>query len=245
MVKPNYKNITMPVGSGLLYPWVFVLSISIAVMIPGLIGDIRIYQDHLLPLTILIIGSTLVGFIDDVLSKDDTRGLFRHFSNFINGKITSGSIKALFGLVLAFFVSSFLSGLLPSVVGALIIALSMNAINILDLRPGRALTVYIFLAVILLVVPFALSDTLTSIWHFQLSLIMPAIVLLVSDLNEKSMLGDTGSNTLGAILGFVFIATFDSLKIRLIVLAVLIVFNFVGDRWSITKFIEKLFGKNE
>lgn len=67
--------------------------------------------------------------------------------------------------------------------GALLVGLAANAVNQLDTRPGRALKAYLALAV-LLRAPTRL-----------------AVLLLPYDLRERTMLGDAGSNALGALLG--------------------------------------------
>ena len=67
---------------------------------------------------------------------------------------------------------------------ALLVALSANALNQLDTRPGRALKAYLLAA--------AVVRRAASAW--------PSC-LLPYDLREMGMLGDAGSNALGALLG--------------------------------------------
>ena len=67
--------------------------------------------------------------------------------------------------------------------GALLVGLAANALNQLDTKPGRALKAYA-LAALPLRAP-----------------LLPAVMLAPYDLREMAMLGDSGSNALGALLG--------------------------------------------
>jgi Glycosyl transferase family 2 len=113
----------------------------------------------------------LLGFVDDVLGGDE-RGFRAH----LRARRTTGTLK---------LVAIPLVGLLrtrsPS--GALLFALAANCLNQLDTKPGRALKAYL-LAAAPLRAPAA-----------------RAVLLLPYDLREKAMLGDAGSNALGAVLG--------------------------------------------
>ena len=71
-----------------------------------------------------------------------------------------------------------------SVSGALLVGLAANMLNQLDTRPGRALKAYLVLAIPLRAPKAA------------------AVLFAPYDLREMVMLGDSGSNTLGALLGF-------------------------------------------
>jgi hypothetical protein len=67
--------------------------------------------------------------------------------------------------------------------GALLVGLAANALNQLDTKPGRALKAYLALAL-----PLGAPVRL-------------AVLILPYDLRERTMLGDAGSNALGALLG--------------------------------------------
>ena len=67
--------------------------------------------------------------------------------------------------------------------GALLVGLAANALNQLDTKPGRALKAYALAAV-----PLGAP-------------LLPAVMLAPYDLREMAMLGDSGSNALGALLG--------------------------------------------
>ena len=112
-----------------------------------------------------------VGLADDVWSGPE-RGFRRHLAS--GG--TTGVLK---------LVAIPLIGLLATrrVSGAILTGLAANAINQLDTAPGRALKAYLAAAVVV--------DAPKGL----------AVLLLPYDLRERAMLGDAGSNALGAMLG--------------------------------------------
>ena len=112
-----------------------------------------------------------VGLADDLWSGPE-----RGFSQHLQAGRSTGVLK----LVAIPFV-----GLLATrrLSGALLTGLAANALNQLDTRPGRALKAYLAAAA-LVGAPKRL-----------------AVLLLAYDLREMAMLGDGGSNALGAMLG--------------------------------------------
>ncbi len=75
-----------------------------------------------------------------------------------------------------------------SLSGALLVGLSANALNQLDTKPGRALKAFLFGAMLLRGRPRRA--------------VAVAVLLAPYDLGEMVMLGDSGSNAFGAVLGF-------------------------------------------
>ncbi len=75
-----------------------------------------------------------------------------------------------------------------SVSGAALVSLSANGLNLLDTRPGRALKTFLAGA--------ALLRGPTRAY------VAVAVMLAPYDLREMTMLGDAGSNALGAVLGY-------------------------------------------
>lgn len=238
-VAQNYKGIKIPVGTGLLWVEVFLVCIAVAGILNYFIDEIFYFSKDFYVMATLILGSSLVGFIDDRSSSIE-KGLTAHFKALFKGKVTTGFIKATSGLILAVIAALNLSNSLELViVNTLIIALFMNAINLLDTRPGRALISYTCLLVFLVLGTLLIEDTeIGTAWHLWGVFLAPGIALLPSDIRGKSMLGDTGSNMLGAILGYLFAASFG-IDAKIAILIVLIVFNIIADRFSITKLLEK------
>jgi len=107
-----------------------------------------------------------------------------------------------------------------SLSGALLVAGSANLLNQLDTKPGRALKAYIG-AALLLDAPLGL-----------------AVLLLPYDLRERVMLGDAGSNALGAMLGFKSVGRFRGWG-RWAAVAGVVALNVIGERRSLGDVIER------
>ena len=114
--------------------------------------------------------------------------------------------------------------------GALLVSLSANALNQLDTRPGRALKA------------FAAGVLLT---RGPARAYAPIAVLLAPyDLREMTMLGDAGSNALGAVLGFGSVATFTARGQRL-ALGALAALTAAGELRSLGELIERTPGLSQ
>ncbi len=107
--------------------------------------------------------------------------------------------------------------------GAVLVALSANVVNQLDTRPGRALKAY-------LIGSAALSG---RPWRA----VAVAVLLAPYDLREMTMLGDAGSNALGAVLGLESVRRLTGLR-RASALGMLAVLTLVGERRSLGELIE-------
>lgn len=237
--KQNYEGIKIPNATGVLISISLLITSSIIIITPDVFGDLRNFKDPLMHIFILTFTASFAGFVDDIFSKDEIRGFKSHLRELFEGRITTGILKAILGLAVALIIASFTQGSVVDIVSAMfVIGLSMNAFNLLDIRPGRVLKAYIFIMVILILTPVTLNMVIfPTYWHLIGAVISPAVILLRDDLSKRSMIGDTGANVLGAIVGYAVISTFTG-NIRIVILILLIVFNFVADRWSITKMIE-------
>jgi hypothetical protein len=107
-----------------------------------------------------------------------------------------------------------------SVSGALLVGLAANMLNQLDTKPGRALKAYLALAI-----PLRAPVTM-------------AVLLAPYDLREMVMLGDSGSNALGAVLGFRSVGKFTETQ-RWSAIAALAGLNLLGERTSLGSLIER------
>lgn len=193
-----------------------------------------------------IIGFGLLGLLDDTLgarqqnaqqNTQQIKGLRGHFRAALHErKITTGFIKAVGGGLLALALGQqFGSNVLPlTLLNAALIALSANAINLFDLRPGRACGVFLLLALPLTAAALLLAPPGTP----PLALVViPTLVVWPQDANAKAMLGDTGSNLLGASLGMALCAPWIPIPARLVALLLLIGLHILTERVSLTKLI--------
>ena len=107
-----------------------------------------------------------------------------------------------------------------SLSGALLVGLSANMLNQLDTKPGRALKVYLAASI-----PLRAPKVM-------------AVLLAPYDLREMAMLGDSGSNALGAMLGFGSVETLTERQ-RWSAIAALAGLTLFGERRSLGALIER------
>jgi hypothetical protein len=151
---------------------------------------------------------TIIGAADDRWSGPE-RGFRAH----LRAGSTTGVLK-LAGIPLV--------GLLRtrSLSGGLLVGLAANALNQLDTRPGRALKAYL-LAALALDAPKG-----------------KAVLLLPYDLREVAMLGDSGSNALGALLGLKSVSRLTD-RGRWLAIGALAGLTLLGERRSLGSLIER------
>ena len=111
-----------------------------------------------------------------------------------------------------------------SVSGAVLVGLSANMLNQLDTKPGRALKAFALGALLLRGAPRGAAAA--------------AVLLAPYDLREMAMLGDSGSNTLGVVLGLRSVSTFTERQ-RWSAIAALAGLTLLGERRSLGKLIEQ------
>ena len=182
---------------------------------------------------LLVLPFAFLGLIDDLLATGDERGFRGHVGALLRGRLTTGGVKLVGGGLVAMFLVFDVDDLFGSSIDVLVIALAANTANLLDRAPGRATkTAMVVLAVVLGV--NGLSDQLTS-----LTLVVGATFgLLVVELDERVMLGDTGVNPLGAAFGFAVVVS-AGLWVTIGVLVVLVVLNVASERVSFSTVIAR------
>jgi hypothetical protein len=149
-----------------------------------------------------------LGLADDLWSGEE-RGVRAHLAA---GR-TTGVLK-LAGVPLVGLAAT------RSLSGGLLVAGSANLLNQLDTKPGRALKAYVA-AALALGAPLGL-----------------AVLLLPYDLRERVMLGDAGSNALGAMLGLKSVDKLHGWG-RWAAVAAVVGLNVVGERRSLGALIER------
>jgi UDP-N-acetylmuramyl pentapeptide phosphotransferase/UDP-N-acetylglucosamine-1-phosphate transferase len=173
------------------------------------------------------------GAVDDLRADSATssKGLRGHLGALSHGTVTTGALKIL-GIGVSGVVASVLltprPRTLPDViVGAGLVAGSANLLNLFDLRPGRTLKV---------AAAAATMGTLAGSEQAAAALGV-ALAALPDDLGERTMLGDTGANALGALLGSA-VAAAPPRAVRYGVLAIVVALTLASERVSFSKVIE-------
>ena len=111
-----------------------------------------------------------------------------------------------------------------SLSGALLVGLSANALNQLDTRPGRALKAFALGTLAVRGVPRRAAAA--------------AVLLAPYDLREMAMLGDAGSNALGALLGLRSVSRLTG-RGHWLAIGALASLTLLGERRSLGELIER------
>ncbi len=235
LTRENYRGRPLPVPLGLVIVPVALIAL-IPVMLLARLTEADVYPDNLGFAVIFVPGVALLGLIDDVLSGAG-RGWRGHGSDVLSGALSTGLLKAAGTLGLALLVASSLPGSdADFLLAAAVLVLATNAFNLLDLRPGRSVKGFVLLG-IGLTIATQNTEALAGLGLF----IGPVLVAGFFDLREKAMLGDTGSNAIGALAGLWIVLTMDQ-NGQLIALGVLFLLNLFGEFRSISNVIEKVPG---
>lgn len=203
------------------------------------------------------LAAALVGLADDMGRHKEIKGLRGHLAALARGQVTTGLVKAVGGMAIAggvvlFAAASRRAQALAGVPGPppeptwapavdiLVLALSMNAFNLLDLRPGRALKVWLSVGTALWAAAWfgAARDVRPGYLQPQLIAGLAAGLLLLGfDLREKLMLGDAGTMAMGALVGWSLIATMG-LWVRVAAMVLLVLLHVATETLSLSRIID-------
>lgn len=225
-VRKNYQGIDIPVSAGLTFPLAMMLIFLVYILLGQ--GSVN-FPFFLLGMMVI----SFLGFIDDMLGQRDTLGFKGHFGALFKGRLTTGGLKALGGGFVAFFIAVTLGGAWWNVVlNTLLMALFTNMMNLLDLRPGRAIKGYLFFLILITAVAW------TKVDYWLLAPLLGAVLCyLPVDVKARAMMGDAGSNVLGLALGM-YAAGWLSLPVRLGFLLFLLAMHIYTEKYSLTTTIE-------
>lgn len=203
------------------------------------------------------LGSGAVGLYDDIVGQrpdqKTAKGFKGHLSALREGKVTSGLVK-IAGIGVSALVAASLVGrqrraagsgfgrepraagrVVDLVIDTGLIAGSANLANLFDLRPGRALKVGLAVAG-----PLGTADNTRMLSGPTGA----ASALLPEDLDEQVMLGDSGANAWGALLGLAA-ANRRSRLGRLAMLTGVVGLTLASEKVSFTEVIESTPGLRE
>jgi UDP-N-acetylmuramyl pentapeptide phosphotransferase/UDP-N-acetylglucosamine-1-phosphate transferase len=188
-------------------------------------------------LLLFTFGVTVMGFagiIDDLLGGRSVKGIQGHIGCLAAGELTTGALKAIFGTGAAAVISAYISsGKLEWIVNLIIIALFTNLLNLMDLRPGRAVKSFFFLWG----VSYFLKST-TGYAYLMLPLAGCLIAYLPLDVKGKGMMGDSGSNALGIAMG-IYYCLCVGLNQKIVIMAALALLQLVFEKYSFTGMVNK------
>jgi UDP-GlcNAc:undecaprenyl-phosphate GlcNAc-1-phosphate transferase len=238
LVRTNYR------GTSLAFPLGAILTtVSLVALAPLAVLNDRLSLDLLSPelrrWLPYLLGIAFLGFLDDALGQGEAaatpRGWRGHWGALREGRLSTGAIKAIGAVALAAYVVSGQGlGTGRYIADVVLLVLTTNLFNLLDLRPGRVEKALVLLGAGLCLFAWTLAPIeLLGIFAG------PALVGAWLTLGERAMLGDTGSNLVGAIAG-VWLLTVLSPDARLIALGIVLVLTVYGELRSISATIERV-----
>lgn len=198
-------------------------------------ADLDLLDPDLRRWAVYVLGVALLGLLDDALGAHDSapRGWRGHARAIAAGRFSTGAIKAVGALALAAYATSGLGDRdFAYVADLLLLLLTTNLFNLLDLRPGRVEKVFVALLAALCVGAWTV-EPLELLGIF----IGPVLVVAAFTLRERAMLGDTGANLIGALAGVTLMVTLGETG-RYVALGVVAGLNIYGEFRSISKTID-------
>jgi UDP-N-acetylmuramyl pentapeptide phosphotransferase/UDP-N-acetylglucosamine-1-phosphate transferase len=216
---PNYLGRSLPAAAGLLFPLIGLAAVWLFPL-----------DSHLQAASVLTLAAFgALGLIDDLFGRaSQARGLRGHLDALVKGRPTTGALKAFGGLVAGVGVGLLLDPGRPALIAvdALLVALAANLLNLLDLRPGRALKGFGLLCLPSIILgPNSL--------HLLGPLLAAAVISGPSDFSGRSMMGDVGANVLGAAAGLALVASLAPTA-RVAAVLVLLAIHLLCERVSLT-----------
>ena len=186
---------------------------------------------------VAVLGSGAFGALDDLAGDGASKGLKGHLGAAARGRVTTGLVKVA-GIGATGLVAAALAdrqrhdvSALDTLVGGALVAGAANLANLLDLRPGRALKVTVIAAVPLLLSPDGPAAARAA------AATGAALGVLRPDLAGTAMLGDTGANAAGALVGTALLGVAGR-RGRVLTLALLTGLTLASERVSFTRVIE-------
>ncbi|HWP32337.1 MAG TPA: hypothetical protein VNL97_01175 [Solirubrobacterales bacterium] len=238
LVRENYR------GARLAFPLGAILATSALVALAPLAflddrADLSLLEPELRRWMPYLLGVVFLGFLDDSLGRGEDgeapRGWRGHVRALRDGSLSTGAVKAVGALALAAYVVSGRG--LESwryLADVALLILATNLFNLLDLRPGRAEKGLALLGTGLCLGAWTIAP-LELLGIFA----GPVLVGAWLTLRERAMLGDTGSNLLGAIAGVWLLTTLGG-DGRLLALAAVAALTIYGELRSISATIDSL-----
>jgi len=250
LTRRNYRDRPVPTAGGIL------LIVAVLVIEAGraVIGAIGLGDEPGLTLArslvlFAVFGFGLLGLVDDLLGdvgtgdggtadaeEEEARGFRGHLGALAAGRLTTGLLKLVGGAGVAVVLVAtpgFASGR-RLVIDALLIALAANLGNLFDRAPGRAIK-----AGVLAYVPLALVLGTNAVGVALAPVMGAAVGLLIPDVRERLMIGDTGANVIGAVLGLGVVLGLGQTA-RTAVLVVVAALNIAAELVSFSRVIDRV-----
>ena len=238
LVRENYRGVVVAFPLGAVLATAALVALAPLAFLDDR-ADVNLLDADLRRWITYLLGVAFLGFLDDALGRgavsDTPRGWRGHARALREGRLSTGAIKAVGALALAAYVVSG-RGLqaFDYLADVALLILATNLFNLLDLRPGRAEK-----GLVLLGAGLCLGAWTTEPLQLLGIFVGPVLVGLPFTLRERAMLGDTGSNLIGAIAGVWMLTTLGQTG-RLIALGIVAALTIYGELRSISQAIESI-----
>lgn len=192
----NHRGVRLPVVLGIALVAGLVLAALARVLAEAALDGGPAGKEP--PVGWLLTATALVfaGGLYDDLQSNRTRGLIHQLSRGLHGEITSGLVKLLaIAAAAGIAVAALGGGPARVALGVPFVAGSANLWNLLDVAPGRSIKYFVLTAFAVLPLAASAADGLLP------AAMGAAVGVALFDLRERGMLGDSGSNVLGFVLG--------------------------------------------
>jgi len=227
-------------GRILAFPFGVLIVFAAVVALVPLALLARFADDAALPAELALVvpyalGVAFLGLADDALSGAE-RGWRGHGAAVLRGGFSTGALKAAGSLGLALYVLAAAGGIEGDgeyLLAAAALVLATNLFNLLDLRPGRSVKAFVLLGAGLTLGAWD-ARPLAALGLFA----APVLVAGAYDVRERAMLGDTGSNLIGALAGLWLVLTLSTLGLA-IATGVLLIVTAYGEIRSLSALIER------
>jgi UDP-GlcNAc:undecaprenyl-phosphate/decaprenyl-phosphate GlcNAc-1-phosphate transferase len=236
-MRTNYRDVSIPTAAGVVVAFALVLVEAVrAVMGAAGVQDPPGLDGPRVATIIAVLGFAALGLLDDLTGTTNVRGIIGHLKALGRGELTSGALKMFMGIATALVAAAALAPehLGTLVVDAAIICLAANFFNLLDVRPGRAgkVSVVVF---VLLALGAAFDTALVS----AAVAVGAGVALMLDDVRERLMLGDAGSNAIGAAIGAGLVTQLEGSG-AVAVLIAFAVLNVLSEFTSFSTIIERV-----
>lgn len=227
--KQNYKKKLIPYSGGT----VIFLGIVISYVIIYAANKISYFK--MIFFIFALSGIYAVGMADDVFGDRNIKGIKNNLASILYKRFSMGIAKVVIIVGISCYIYYFFNEEYWFLKGILT-ALITNFFNLLDLRPGRCIKFYFVLWIALFYANLRWTGQLYNISFLVLA------AYYYFDAFGYSMLGDSGANLIGFILGIILSEAISNNVIMIILLIILLTqLQLLFDRFSFTDIISKFY----
>jgi hypothetical protein len=223
LIKKNFQKDKVYVTGGLLLfsSGLIILLINYVIFVER--------KEFIIQLIFLMSITTGAGLFDDICGSKDNQGFSGHIRVLFKGEVTTGLFKAATISTAIFLILR--GNLIVRIIDFGLIVFLTNFMNLLDLRPGRSIKFFFLFS-------FFLLFFSPSFVGYFIPIYILLMIYLPYEMNCIFMLGDSGANLLGIILGFplIYILSFTQ-KTFLFVLFLLL--NILAEIYSFSEIISQ------